>query len=204
MGRPNGLKSARLRYFNAAGAEPTGEIGEDHQPEPHLIPLILDTALGRRSAVQVFGTDYPTPDGTAIRDYVHVSYLARAVLTLQHLLDGGDTIALNVAGGRGTSVREVIDMARAVTGFKIDARDASRRPGDPSILVADATTSWRMPMPSAAPTRAHRWTRRFSAGQAGPPSARTSQRSADAWRWHQARFRDGKSCSVQMEPLQGL
>ena len=120
FGRAYGLKSARLRYFNAAGAEPTAEIGEDHQPETHLIPLVLDAALGRKSEIKIFGTDYKTPDGTAIRDYVHVADLARAhLLALQYLLDGGDTIAVNLASGRGSSVREVIDTARAVT-------DASR------------------------------------------------------------------------------
>jgi UDP-arabinose 4-epimerase len=138
--RAHGLKSARLRYFNAAGADPIAEIGEHHQPETHLIPLVLDAALGRRPTVQIFGTDYRTPDGTAIRDYVHVSDLARAhVLALGHLLDGGETIALNLASGKGASVREVINVARAVTGLEIKAQDAQRRPGDPSILVADAT-----------------------------------------------------------------
>src|SRR4029077_21041292 len=110
FGRAHGLKSARLRYFNAAGADPTGEIGEDHEPETHLIPLILDAAAGLRPAVQIFGTDYQTPDGTAIRDYVHVSDLANAhVLALQYLLDSGPSIAVNLASGRGASVREVID-----------------------------------------------------------------------------------------------
>ena len=97
FGRAHGLRSARLRYFNAAGAHPSSEIGEDHTPETHLIPLVLDAALGRRPNVTVFGTDYPTPDGTAQRDYVHVTDLARAhVLSLQYLLDGGKTVALNL------------------------------------------------------------------------------------------------------------
>src|SRR5579862_6783011 len=130
FGRAHGLRSARLRYFNAAGAEPTGEIGEDHEPETHLIPLVLDAALGRRPVIQIFGTDYQTPDGTAIRDYVHVSDLARAhVLALQHLLGGGDTIAANLASGQGASVREVIDMARSITKLRIDAHNAPRRAG---------------------------------------------------------------------------
>ena len=130
LSMPTGLKSVRLRYFNAAGADPSGEIGEDHEPETHLIPLILDAASGLRSTVQVFGTDYETPDGTAIRDYVHVSDLAHAhVLALQYLLDGGDTIAVNLASGKGTSVREVIDTACAVTGARIDACGSRRRPG---------------------------------------------------------------------------
>jgi len=128
FGRAHGLKSARLRYFNAAGAEPTAEIGEDHDPETHLIPLVLDAASGRRSAVTVFGTDYPTADGTAIRDYVHVCDLARAhVLALQHLLGQGDTIAVNLGNGHGASVRQVIDMVRSVTGRIVPARDAPRR-----------------------------------------------------------------------------
>ena len=140
FGRAYGLKSVRLRYFNAAGAEPTGEIGEDHRPETHLIPLILDSAMGRTSQIKVFGTDYNTPDGTPIRDYVHVSDLARAhVLALRHLIDGGETIALNLASGRGVSVREVIDTARAITGREIQVHDVQRRAGDPAILVADAT-----------------------------------------------------------------
>jgi UDP-arabinose 4-epimerase len=140
FGRAHGIKSARLRYFNAAGAEPTGEIGEDHEPETHLIPLILDAAMGRKPAVHIYGTDYQTPDGTAIRDYVHVSDLARAhVLALQHLLGGGDTIAVNLASGQGASVREVIDTARSITELRIDARNAPRRAGDPPILVAEAS-----------------------------------------------------------------
>jgi UDP-arabinose 4-epimerase len=138
--RAYGLKSVRLRYFNAAGADPTAEIGEDHRPETHLIPLVLDAALGRTSEIQVFGTDYQTPDGSAIRDYVHVSDLARAhVLAVQDVLGGGDTIAVNLASGQAASVRQVIDTARAATGRKFAARDVRRRPGDPSILVADAT-----------------------------------------------------------------
>jgi UDP-glucose 4-epimerase len=117
----HGIRSARLRYFNAAGADPTCEIGEDHDPETHLIPLVLDTALGVRAAVQIFGTDYETPDGTAIRDCVHVSDLARAhVLALQYLLDGGQSISVNLASGQGVSVREVIDTAIAVTDAAID------------------------------------------------------------------------------------
>jgi UDP-glucose-4-epimerase GalE len=137
--RGYGLKSVRLRYFNAAGADPTGEIGEHHEPETHLIPLILHAASGLRSAIQVFGTDYQTPDGTAIRDYVHVSDLAHAhVLALQHLLGGGETIAVNLASGRGSSVREVIASACAVTGATMDARKSPRRSGDPPILLAEA------------------------------------------------------------------
>ena len=132
------LKSARLRYFNAAGADPTAEIGEDHNPETHLIPLVLDAASGKRPDVTMFGTDYPTPDGTAVRDYVHVCDLARAhVLALEYLLDEGDTIAVNLGTGRGASVRQVVDTVRRITGREVIARDASRRAGDPPALVAD-------------------------------------------------------------------
>ena len=168
--RAHGLKSVRLRYFNAAGADPTAEIGEDHQPETHLIPLVLDAALGRTSEIQVFGTDYQTPDGTAIRDYVHVSDLARAhVLAVQYVLGGGDTIAVNLASGRGASVREVIDTARAATGRKFDARDVERRPGDSSILVADATRAREL---------------------LGWSAERSDLATiiADAWHWHKRRF----------------
>ena len=133
------LKSARLRYFNAAGADPTAEIGEDHNPETHLIPLVLDAASGKRPDVTMFGTDYPTPDGTAVRDYVHVCDLARAhVLALEYLLDEGDTIAVNLGTGRGASVRQVVDTVRRITGREVIARDASRRAGDPPALVADS------------------------------------------------------------------
>jgi UDP-arabinose 4-epimerase len=170
FGRAHGMKSARLRYFNAAGADPAAEIGEDHDPEAHLIPLVLDAASGRRPDVTVFGTDYPTPDGTAVRDYVHVEDLARAhVLALQHLLDNGDTIAVNLGTGRGVSVRQVVDTARRITGRKIVARDASRRPGDPPVLVAD-------------PRRASEvlgWTPQYSD---------LAAIIADAWRWHNKRF----------------
>src|SRR5215468_9831418 len=132
FGHAHGIKSARLRYFNAAGADPRAEIGEDHDPETHLIPLVLDAASGRRPEVTVFGTDYPTPDGTAVRDYVHVDDLARAhVLALQHLLDNGDTIAVNLGTGHGASVRQVIDSAGRITGINVVTRDASRRAGDP-------------------------------------------------------------------------
>ena len=132
FGRAHGLKSARLRYFNAAGADSTAEIGEDHDPETHLIPLVLDAASGRRPDVTVFGTDYSTPDGTAVRDYIHVSDLARAhVLALEYLLDEGDSIAVNLGTGRGVSVREVVDTGRHITGHGVIARDAPRRAGDP-------------------------------------------------------------------------
>jgi UDP-glucose-4-epimerase GalE len=139
LGPARGLRHAALRYFNAAGADPEGEIGEEHEPETHLIPLVLLTALGRRAAIDIFGTDYPTPDGTAIRDYIHVQDLADAhVLALKHLLKGGDSLALNLGTGEGHSVRAVIEAAERVTGRAIARRETARRPGDPPTLVADA------------------------------------------------------------------
>jgi UDP-arabinose 4-epimerase len=133
-----GLRSVSLRYFNAAGADPEGEIGELHDPETHLIPLILQTALGQRPHIDIYGTDYPTPDGTAIRDYIHVQDLAEAHLrALEHLAAGRDSTALNLGTGRGHSVREVIRIAEKVTGRPIPCRETPRRPGDPPALVAD-------------------------------------------------------------------
>jgi UDP-arabinose 4-epimerase len=148
-GQAYAIRSASLRYFNAAGADGEGEIGEDHEPETHLIPLVLGAALGRRPAIEVFGTDYPTPDGTAIRDYIHVDDLADAHLrALERLRSGCASIALNLGSGEGHSVREVIAAAVAVSGRKIAVRDAPRRPGDPPALVADPslaaqTLGWR-------------------------------------------------------------
>lgn len=134
-----GWGTAALRYFNAAGADPVGDIGEDHRPESHLIPLVLQVALGQREAIQVYGTDYPTPDGTCVRDYIHVNDLAAAhLLALEQLADH-TVIAANLGVGRGYSVREVIDMCRRVTGQAIHERIAPRRPGDPPTLVADAS-----------------------------------------------------------------
>ncbi|MGH7091717.1 MAG: UDP-glucose 4-epimerase GalE, partial [Stellaceae bacterium] len=139
QGEARGLAYAALRYFNAAGADPGGEIGEAHDPETHLIPIVLDTARGARAAVEIFGTDYPTPDGTAIRDYIHVTDLAEAhVLALRHLLAGGPSLRLNLGTGHGYSVRQVIEAAERVTGRSISRREAPRRPGDPPVLVADA------------------------------------------------------------------
>ncbi len=137
-GKAYGLRSVSLRYFNAAGADPEGEIGELHQPETHLVPLVLQAALRQRPAIDVYGTDYPTPDGTPIRDYIHVQDLAVAHLrALQYLRAGGDSAALNLGTGRGHSVREVIAAAEAVAGCKVPCRAAPRRPGDPPALVAD-------------------------------------------------------------------
>jgi UDP-glucose 4-epimerase len=135
-----GLKSVCLRYFNAAGADPEGQLGERHEPETHLIPLVLRAASGRRPHISVFGRDYDTPDGTCIRDYVHVSDLCSAHwLALQALFNGGPSQAFNLGNGNGFSVQEVIDAARRVTGLEIPVQDAGRRAGDPARLVADAT-----------------------------------------------------------------
>jgi UDP-arabinose 4-epimerase len=169
-GRAHGLKSARLRYFNAAGADPAAEIGGDHDPETHLIPLVLNAASGKRPDVTVFGTDYPTPDGTAVRDYIHVCDLADAhVLAFQYLLDDGGTVAVNLGTGHGASVRQVIDTARRITRCEIVARDASRRAGDPPILVADPKKAGEV----------LGWT---------PQHSELAAIIADAWRWHNKRF----------------
>ncbi len=133
-----GLQYLSLRYFNAAGADASGQIGEDHDPETHLIPLALDAAAGRRHDVKIFGTDYPTPDGTCLRDYIHVSDLARAHVTgLRALLDGRvKSQPINLGTGRGYSVREVVESVRRVTGREFTVRETSRREGDPPVLVA--------------------------------------------------------------------
>jgi UDP-arabinose 4-epimerase len=136
----HGLRSIALRYFNAAGADPDAEIGEAHDPETHLIPLVLDAALGRRPEITVFGDDYDTPDGTCIRDYIHVTDLADAhVLALRALEAGAPSTAYNLGNGQGFSVREVIDRSRQVTGRNIPVVIGPRRPGDPPRLVGDAT-----------------------------------------------------------------
>ena len=132
--RAHGLGAVSLRYFNVAGA--SGEAGEDHYPETHLIPNILRTAQGRNPQVEVFGTDYPTPDGTAIRDYIHIEDLSDAHLLALDGTTGGTHRIFNLGNGNGFSVREVIDVARAVTGCDIAVREAPRRPGDPPALVA--------------------------------------------------------------------
>src|SRR5215472_9568491 len=137
-GEAYGLRSVSLRYFNAAGADPEGEIGELHEPETHLIPLVLQAALAQRACVDIYGTDYPTADGTAIRDYIHVEDLAEAHLrALEHLYAGRESTALNLGTGQGHSVREVIAMAESVCGRAIPLRETARRAGDPPVLVAD-------------------------------------------------------------------
>lgn len=139
MDRIYGMASCCLRYFNASGAHPEGKIGEDHTPEYHLIPIILQAALGQREKLTIFGDDYNTPDGTCIRDYIHVMDLADAhILALEALADGVSR-KYNLGNGKGYSVREVLDMARQITGREIKAEVGPRRPGDPDVLVADST-----------------------------------------------------------------
>ncbi|MBF9022615.1 UDP-glucose 4-epimerase GalE [Rhodobacterales bacterium FZCC0069] len=136
----NGLRSISLRYFNAAGADPDGAIGEFHSPETHLIPLVLDVAAGDREQISVFGGDYDTPDGTCIRDYVHVTDLAEAhVLALQSLLCGSGTNAYNVAHSTGFSVKEIVTLAQEITGAQIKTEIIGRREGDPAVLIGDAS-----------------------------------------------------------------
>jgi UDP-glucose 4-epimerase len=160
----NGFAAVSLRYFNAAGA--TERLGEDHAVETHLIPNVLRVALGRAPRVEIYGTDYPTPDGTAVRDYVHVSDIADAhLLALKTPARGA--VALNLGSGSGYSVREVVDAARAVTHLPIPAVEAGRRPGDPPVLVAGA----------ARAREVLGWT---------PRTPALSDIVASAWRWHQA------------------
>jgi UDP-glucose 4-epimerase len=145
--RAHGLRSACLRYFNAAGADPAGRLGEDHRPESHLIPLVIDAALGRRPDIAVFGADYPTQDGTCVRDYVHVSDLADAHLRVLGCLDTA-SVRYNLGNGRGHSVLEVIAAVERVGGRRVPVRMAPRRPGDPATLVASsarmrAETGWQ-------------------------------------------------------------
>ena len=140
--RAYGLKSICLRYFNAAGADPDGELGECHEPETHLIPLILEVASGRRSHITVYGDDYPTEDGTCIRDYIHIVDLCAAHhAALLHLNAGGDSAQFNLGNGSGFSVNQVIEAVRRVTGNPIDVRNGERREGDPPVLVADAAAA---------------------------------------------------------------
>ena len=138
-GTAYGLRSVALRYFNAAGADPECEIGEDHDPETHLIPLVLDAASGRRPDIKVFGTDYPTRDGSCIRDYIHVEDLAKAhILALKYLQSGGSSERFNLGNERGTSVLEVIEAVKKVTGKDFRVTLSDRRPGDPATLVGSS------------------------------------------------------------------
>jgi UDP-glucose-4-epimerase GalE len=162
--RAHGLGAVSLRYFNVAGA--SGDLGEDHEPETHLIPLAIGAALGKRPPLEIYGTDYPTPDGTAVRDYVHVSDLADAhVCALRYLQAGGESRAFNLGTGRGHSVREVIAAVERTGKRDVPRRAAARRPGDPASLVA-------------APGRSREllgWT---------PRRSDLDTLVATAWRWH--------------------
>lgn len=164
-----GLKSVAFRYFNACGADPGGLLGEDHTPETHLIPLALLTALKKRESLSIFGTDYDTPDGTCVRDYIHVNDLADAhVLGLEYLLSGGESEIFNLGNGNGFSVREVIETARQVTGLEIPAVESDRRPGDAPILVGSSEKVRQM----------LGW---------NPKYADLQKIIAHAWQWHQTR-----------------
>jgi UDP-glucose 4-epimerase len=162
----HGFAFAALRYFNAAGAAPDGSIGEDHTPESHLIPIVLQVALGQRPSVSIFGEGYPTPDGTCIRDYVHVEDLATAHLAALERLESGKGINVNLGTGRGYSVREVVDACRKITGHPIPAVIAPHRPGDPPELVADARLARSL----------LDWTPHYTTIEAIVKTA---------WRWHQ-------------------
>ena len=170
--RIHGLRYASLRYFNVAGAPegPQGIVrGEDHEPESHLIPLILDVALGRRDRIKVFGEDYPTPDGSCIRDYVHVSDLADAHLLALEALEKHEKLLFNLGNGQGFSVRQVIESARRITGHPIPAEIHPRRPGDPAVLVASSEKA----------IRELGWKPRYS---------RLDDIMRTAWVWHQKRY----------------
>jgi UDP-glucose 4-epimerase len=158
-----GLQSVSLRYFNAAGADPDGELGECHDPETHLIPLILQAASGRRPAITIFGTDYPTPDGTCIRDYIHVTDLCQAhLLALEFLANNARSAAYNLGNNQGFSVRQIIDTAERVTGKRIPVNVGGRRPGDPAVLVANsgkavAELGWRPKYQALETIIGHAW-----------------------------------------------
>jgi UDP-glucose 4-epimerase len=162
-GRAYGLRSVSLRYFNAAGSDPEGDIGEWHEPETHLIPIVFEAALKKRPHVEIFGTDYDTADGTCIRDYIHVADLAEAhVLGLEYLSAGGSSKAFNLGTGEGHSVREVIDVCRETSGRQIPVLQGPRRPGDPPVLVADPslardTLQWESRHPSLEDIVATAW-----------------------------------------------
>lgn len=161
------LKYVSLRYFNVAGARDSGEIGEDHQPETHLIPIVLQVALGQREHIAIFGDDYDTPDGTCIRDYIHVEDLIDAhILALQYLKNGGQSEIFNLGSNQGFSVKEIIETAREVTGHPIPAKISERRPGDPSTLIAASDKAKKV---------------------LGWKPSRTDiqQIIKDAWNWHQ-------------------
>ncbi len=167
MNRVHGFRYASLRYFNVAGA--IEGRGEAHEPESHLIPLILDVALGKRKNIKIYGQDYPTPDGTCIRDYIHVEDLAQAHLLAFDALGSRDRLIYNIGNGRGFTIREVIESARRVTGHAIPVEEAERRPGDPAVLIAS----------SEKIERELGWTRQFD---------QLDEIMASAWKWHQQRY----------------
>ena len=172
MNRIHGLRYASLRYFNVAGApEGPGGVtrGEAHEPESHLIPLVLDVALGRRKSIKIFGEDYPTPDGTCIRDYIHVSDLADAHLLALGALEKQDRLIMNLGNGQGFSVRQVIDSVRHVTGHPIPVEVHPRRPGDPAVLVASSSKAMRELA----------WKPRYT---------KLDEIVRTAWLWHQKRY----------------
>ena len=145
VSRAHGLRYVALRYFNACGAHPSGKIGEAHNPETHLIPIILQVPLEQREAVSIFGDDYPTKAGTCVRDYIHVNDLAQAhILALDYLINGGENNVFNLGNGVGFTVKEVVDVARAVTGHPIPAKVAPRRAGDPAQLIASSEKAIRV------------------------------------------------------------
>jgi UDP-glucose 4-epimerase len=167
INRAHGFRYASLRYFNVAGAIPGR--GEAHEPESHIIPLILDVALGRRSSIKIFGQDYPTPDGTCVRDYIHVNDLARAHLLAFEALKDHDKLIYNLGNGRGFTVREVVESARRVTGHPIPVIEEERRPGDPAVLIASSEKigkelGWK------------------------PVYSELDTIIASAWEWHQQRY----------------
>jgi UDP-glucose 4-epimerase len=180
--RIHGLRYACLRYFNAAGATP--DQGEEHHPESHLIPLILQVALGKRDFISIFGTDYPTPDGTCVRDYIHLSDLASAHLLVLDALREKDKLIYNLGNGRGFSVREVIETARRVTGHPIPVREVERRAGDPAILVASSEKikrelNWHPQYPTLETIvrSAWDWFRAHPQGYSAPPKPHTASKS---------------------------
>lgn len=140
-----GLKATALRYFNASGADDSGEIGESHNPETHLIPIVLQAAAGKRPSIKMFGTDYPTPDGTCVRDYVHVNDLARAhILALEKMFKDNVSERFNLGSGNGFSVAEIVKEAKRITGIDFTVEKAPRRDGDPAVLVADSAKAERI------------------------------------------------------------
>lgn len=161
--RAYGVRSVCLRYFNAAGAHPDGTIGEDHAPEEHLIPLAIQAAMGQRPPLKVFGTDYDTPDGTCVRDYVHICDLASAhLLAVRHLREGGDSQKFNLGNGQGFSVKEVIEMVERVGGRPVPHEEAPRRPGDPAKLIASSARirsdwGWEPEFPDLETIVEHAW-----------------------------------------------